>query len=140
MATPEFRRAVHVGNVAFNSGREVASHLLADVMRSVKPSFVSLLERDCRVLVYSGQLDAVVPHSLAANFLGSLQWSGTESFDAARRRVWRAHGGSGVAGYVKRAGNLFQVVVMGAGHFVAYDQPEAALDMMSRFINGSSFE
>ncbi|XP_065285799.2 probable serine carboxypeptidase CPVL isoform X2 [Dermacentor albipictus] len=139
VATPEFRRAVHVGNVAFNSGREVASHLLADVMRSVKPSFVSLLERDCRVLVYSGQLDAVVPHSLAANFLGSLQWSGSESFDAARRRVWRAHGGSGVAGYVKRAGNLLQVVVVGAGHFVAYDQPEAALDMMSRFINGNSF-
>ncbi|XP_037561427.2 probable serine carboxypeptidase CPVL [Dermacentor silvarum] len=138
VATHEFRRAVHVGNVAFNSGREVASHLLADVMRSVKPSFVSLLERDYKVLVYSGQLDAVVPHSLAVNFLGNLQWSGTESFDAARRKVWRAPTlGSGVAGYVKRAGNLFQVMVRGAGHFVAYDQPEAALDMISRFINGS---
>ncbi|KAL3242791.1 hypothetical protein MRX96_020957 [Rhipicephalus microplus] len=76
--THEFRRAVHVGNVAFNSGREAASNLLVDVMRSVKPSFLSLLERDFKVLVYSGQLDAVVPHSLAVDFLSGLQWSGTE--------------------------------------------------------------
>ncbi|XP_075747532.1 putative serine carboxypeptidase CPVL [Rhipicephalus microplus] len=139
--THEFRRAVHVGNVAFNSGREAASNLLVDVMRSVKPSFLSLLERDFKVLVYSGQLDAVVPHSLAVDFLSGLQWSGTESFDAARRKVWRLPtSGSGVAGYVKRAGNLLQVMVRDAGHFVPYDQPEAALDMMSRFIDGTSFE
>ncbi|KAH8039149.1 hypothetical protein HPB51_005325 [Rhipicephalus microplus] len=139
--THEFRRAVHVGNVAFNSGREAASNLLVDVMRSVKPSFLSLLERDFKVLVYSGQLDAVVPHSLAVDFLSGLQWSGTEYFDAARRKVWRLPtSGSGVAGYVKRAGNLLQVMVRDAGHFVPYDQPEAALDMMSRFIDGTSFE
>ncbi|KAH7962928.1 hypothetical protein HPB52_018764 [Rhipicephalus sanguineus] len=139
--THDFRRAVHVGNVAFNSGREAASNLLADVMRSVKPSFLSLLERDYKVLVYSGQLDAVVPHTLAVDFLSGLQWSGTESFDAARRKVWRLPTrGSGVAGYVKRAGNLLQVMVRDAGHFVPYDQPEAALDMMSRFIDGTSFE
>ncbi|KAH6937796.1 hypothetical protein HPB50_004067 [Hyalomma asiaticum] len=137
----EFRRAVHVGNVALNSGREAASNLLADVMRSVKPSFLSLLERDYKVLVYSGQLDAVVPHSLAVDFLSGLQWSGTESYDAARRKVWRLpKRGSSVAGYVKRAGNLLQVMVREAGHFVPYDQPEVALDMITRFIDGAPFQ
>ncbi|KAK8780961.1 hypothetical protein V5799_017697 [Amblyomma americanum] len=138
----EFRQAVHLGNVAFNSGRDAASHLLCDVMRTVKPSFAALLERNYKVLVYSGQLDAVVPYPLTENFLATLHWSGAEALDAARRRVWRtsASNGSAVAGYVKKAGNLLEVMVRDAGHFVPYDQPDVALDMISRFIDGAPFD
>ena len=38
------RRAVHVGNLTFNDGKEVEKHLLEDVMKSVKPWMEVLME------------------------------------------------------------------------------------------------
>lgn len=34
---PGVRRAIHVGNLTFHDGSEVETHLLEDIMKSVKP-------------------------------------------------------------------------------------------------------
>ncbi len=40
-----------------------------------------------------------------------------------------------VAGYVRTVGqNFTYAIVRGAGHIVPYDQPRAALDMITRFV------
>ena len=44
-----------------------------------------------------------------------------------------------VAGYARQVNNFRQVLIRGAGHLVPQDQPERALDMITRFINGESF-
>ena len=58
-------------------------------MRSVKPLFPTLLA-NYRVLVYSGQLDAIIGAALTDAFLQSLQWPGAAGYLAAARRVWRS--------------------------------------------------
>ena len=40
-----------------------------------------------------------------------------------------------MAGFVKRFGNFTFAVVRNAGHFVIYDKPRAALNLITRFIN-----
>ena len=45
-----------------------------------------------------------------------------------------------VAGYARVVGNFTQVVVRAAGHIVPGDQPERALDMISRFVEGRGYE
>jgi len=39
-------------------------------------------------------------------------------------------------GTVKSSGNLTFMAIYGAGHMVPYDQPEAAVDMLNRWIGG----
>ena len=57
-------------------------------------------------------------------------------FRTASKNVWRVEDdNTTVAGYWRNIGNFHQVIVRNAGHILPYDQPKAALDMMTRFIN-----
>lgn len=131
------RRALHVGNLTYNSGEQVEKHLLSDVMQSVKPWIEELIAAGYKVLLYNGQLDVIIAHPLTQAFIDSLQWPGKAAFDAAPRTQWRV--GSQLAGYVKTAGNFSQVLVRNAGHMVPYDQPKWAYDLFTRFTNGKIF-
>ena len=55
----------------------------------------------------------------------------------APRKIWRVE--NQVAGYVREAKNLLQVMVRNAGHILPYDQPKWAFDMIQRFIQGKEF-
>lgn len=44
-----------------------------------------------------------------------------------------------LAGYVKTAGYLTEVLVRNAGHMVPADQPSWALDLISRFTRNKTF-
>ena len=41
-----------------------------------------------QVLLYNGQLDVVVAHTLTQSFIDSMMWPGKELFDAAPRNKW----------------------------------------------------
>lgn len=43
-------------------------------------------------------------------------------------------------GYVHQCGNFTEALVRNAGHMVPYDQPENALDLISRFIYNKPFD
>lgn len=81
------RKAIHVGNLTYNSGVEVEKHLLADVMQSVKPWIQELIEK-YKVLIYNGQMDVIIAWPLTESFLTSLKWSGAEKYIAAKRTQW----------------------------------------------------
>eukprot|EP00658_Telonema_sp_P-2_P025438 TRINITY_DN20245_c0_g1_i1.p1 TRINITY_DN20245_c0_g1~~TRINITY_DN20245_c0_g1_i1.p1 ORF type:complete len:216 (+),score=45.69 TRINITY_DN20245_c0_g1_i1:143-790(+) len=100
------------------------------------------LARKIRILVYNGDSDPSVP------FAGDEEWIGS----LVKRRVlevtsswapWRATKGGAVSGSITkmtapRSGKDFNfITVRLAGHTVPTFQPQAALAMISRFLNNS---
>lgn len=133
------RRAIHVGNLTFHDldgENKVEEHLKADVMQSVA-QWVSNLLSFYRVLIYNGQLDVIVAYPLTENYLRHLKFSGDAQYKTADRMVWKVDGQ--VAGYVKHAGNLTEVLVRNAGHMVPADQPKWALDLILRMTKKKGF-
>lgn len=119
------RKQIHVGNKPFNNGTEVEKHLKQDVMKSVAP-WVSELLDNYYVVIYNGQLDIIVAYPLTVNYLRNLNFTGSEEYKTAKRYIWEVDGE--VAGYVKQAGKLVEILVRNAGHMVPGDQPKWALD------------
>ncbi|GFY54695.1 probable serine carboxypeptidase CPVL [Trichonephila inaurata madagascariensis] len=138
ISSPEFKKAVHVGNITFSDGTEAQKHLLLDIMQSVKPK-VAVLMDNYRVLFYSGQLDVVVPYPLTMNFLYSVEWKNATAYKDAERQIWKIEGTEEVAGYVHNVGDFYEVLVRNAGHVVPHDQPRAALDLITRFVTQKSY-
>lgn len=111
----ETRRAIHVGNNSWHdTGGEnkVENHLKLDVMDSVADWVAELLSH-YPILVYNGQLDIIVAYPLTENYLKNLNFSGAEEYKTAKRYIWRVD--KEIAGYVKHAGNLTEVLVRNAG-------------------------
>lgn len=130
------RKAIHVGELPFNNGTEVEKHLKQDVMQSVAPYVAELLDH-YYIVVYNGQLDIIVAYPLTVNYLRHLNFTGAEEYKTAKRYVWKVDGE--VAGYVKQAGKLVEILVRNAGHMVPADQPKWALDLITRFTHEKTF-
>jgi len=134
---PETRSGIHVGNLTYNSGEEVEKHLLADIMQSTKPWIEELIDAGYKVLIYNGQLDVIIAHSLTQSFVDSMTWKDKSQFDNSPRQKWYV--GPELAGYSKSFGNFTQVLVRNAGHMVPYDQPKWSFDMINRFTDRKPF-
>lgn len=144
------RAALHVGRRSWSSVDAVYERLKYDIPRSVSPWLSALLDAgQYRVLLYSGQLDVIVPYRGTMNVARSLRWSGAEHFRNATRTIWRvsvvpqwtSYGGiAQVAGYATTYGPLTVLLVRNAGHMVPYDQPAWAHDLIKRFTSGRPFQ
>lgn len=88
-------------------------------------------------MIYSGQLDVIIAFPQTEHFLNALEWPGKFIYALAPRKIWKVDGN--VAGYVRKAKNLTQVLVRNAGHILPYDQPKWAFDMIQRFIQEKEF-
>ncbi|XP_041972252.1 venom serine carboxypeptidase [Aricia agestis] len=132
----EVRKSIHVGNLTFHQDQEVEKHLKADVMQSVAPWISELLDH-YYVLIYNGQLDIIVAYPLTINYLRNLNFTGSEDYKTAKRYQWKVDGE--LAGYVKQAGKLVEIMVRNAGHMVPGDQPKWALDMITRLTHEKIF-
>ncbi|XP_060528882.1 venom serine carboxypeptidase-like [Cylas formicarius] len=122
----DVRSALHVGNTNFTAvGFNVFLNLLLDYPKSVAPQIVQLLTK-YRMVFYNGQTDVV-----GGNFLTQLNFPQAAEYNDAPRIVWHFKGD--VAGYAKQAGNLTEVLVRNAGHWVARYQPEWAYNLVLKF-------
>ncbi|XP_031635907.1 venom serine carboxypeptidase-like [Contarinia nasturtii] len=136
----ETRHSIHVGNNTFHGlegENKVEDHLKRDVMNSVADWVAELLSH-YPILVYNGQLDIIVAYPLTENYLKNLNFSGAEEYKTAKRYIWRVD--NELAGYVKHAGNLTEVLVRNAGHMAPGDQPKWVLDMLLRFTHHKGFQ
>lgn len=122
------RRALHVGKKSFNDIYKVKKLLKNDMMDSVAPLIEELLKHYI-VCVYAGQMDIIVPYPLIRNFLKHLQFPGSEDYKKAARRIWKVDGE--IAGYVKQAGNLIEILIRNAGHMTPLDQPKWMYEMIT---------
>ncbi|XP_023944816.1 venom serine carboxypeptidase [Bicyclus anynana] len=134
--TSSVRKAIHVGNLTFNVGKDVENHLKQDVMQSVAPWISELLDH-YYVLIYNGQLDIIVAYPLTLNYLRNLNFTGNSEYLSAKRYQWYVDGE--LAGYVKQGGKLVEIMVRNAGHMVPGDQPKWALDMITRLTHEKTF-
>lgn len=135
----ETRKAIHVGNNSFHDlegENKVEDHLRNDIMDSVKEWVIELLQH-YKVLVYNGQLDIIVAYPLTENYLKHMKFNAADDYKTAKRYIWRVD--NEVAGYVKHAGNLTEVLVRSAGHMAPADQPKWVLDMLLRMTTGKGF-
>lgn len=72
-------------------------------------------------MIYNGQNDVVVNNPGVLQYLNSLAWSGIGPWKRTRKQIWTRSGQ--VHGWAKVSGNLWFVMVNGAGHMVPTDQP-----------------
>lgn len=89
--------------------------------------------RHIKVLIYNGQHDVVVNNPGVLQYLNSLNWEGIAQWKRTAKSIWTRYGQ--VKGWAKVSGNLWYVHVNGAGHMVPTDQPEAAFNLLGRFIH-----
>lgn len=133
----DVRKAIHVGQSDFNpSSPTVKKYLKADFTVSAAPLVADLLE-DYKVLIYHGQLDAVITYKSTEKFIANLNWSGAKDYKASKKNIWRV--GTDIAGYSKKARNLNFVVVRNGGHFLSFDQPLWAWEMITHFTRNIEF-
>lgn len=142
---PLVRAALHVGRRPFNDGSAVEQHLMDDVMRSVSTWLAALLDAgQYRVLLYSGQLDIIMPYRGTMRMVKSLKWLGAEQFRNASRTIWRVQrtddeNATDLAGYATTSGPLTVLLVRNSGHMVPTDQPIWSLDLINRLTTGKRF-
>lgn len=100
--------------------------------RSYASDVVTML-RHIRVCIYNGQDDYVVNTAGVLQYLNSLGWENIASWKRAKKEKWTIAGQT--RGWTKVSGNLWFVLVNGAGHLVPADQPDAAFNMLGHFIH-----
>jgi vitellogenic carboxypeptidase-like protein len=96
-------------------------------------SELAVLLDSYKVLIYNGDLDAVVSSAMVDAALLSTNWSLKDQYRDSVREVWSS--GFDLKGFYTRTGQFCRAVIHGAGHQAPFDQPEISLDMMTQFIN-----
>eukprot|EP00041_Stephanoeca_diplocostata_P033361 m.1101152 g.1101152 ORF g.1101152 m.1101152 type:complete len:154 (+) comp24322_c0_seq13:3161-3622(+) len=123
----------------------------ADTLVSVVPLYAALLARGHAVLVYSGDVDGVVPTRASTRWLASMAikkeevtpwqpwldgsgqiggWSMSWATTVTRKNSHQHNRTT-----MSAAGNLVFATVRGAGHEVPEYQPERALELIRRFLS-----
>lgn len=147
MNRPDIKRAINVGPVEYQSNefnnvhlrdedRKVEFNLKGDIMQSVT-GWLSELLKHYNVFLFNGQLDIICGSPLSENFLKNLKFDGAEEYEVAPRHIWRVD--NEIAGYVKQAGKLTEIVVRNAGHYITIDQPKWVLDILTKLTSGEGF-
>ncbi|KAJ5073477.1 carboxypeptidase y [Anaeramoeba ignava] len=93
---------------------DVGNALNDDIPKSVAHLVDFILENNLKVMVYSGQFDLEVNHIGTTAWLENLHWSGVNNFINSKKVIWKVD--SNVAGYTRNYSNLWQVIIVGAGH------------------------
>mmetsp|Transcript_13163 Transcript_13163/g.52527 ORF Transcript_13163/g.52527 Transcript_13163/m.52527 type:complete len:488 (+) Transcript_13163:56-1519(+) len=132
---PSTRAAIHTGWNKYTDGNSTTeSYMINDILQSVGETLPTLMD-NYKVLMYNGQNDIILSAPQAQNFYRSIPWKGQDAFLTSERQIWKVHPDDyQVAGYVRQAQTYTQIVVRDAGHLVPSDQPERALDMITRFV------
>lgn len=92
-----------------------------------------VLEKKLPFLIYNGQNDLICSTPGTLRWVYNLNFANSEEYKKKDLTVWKLKSGK-VAGYSKSAGFLELVLVNNAGHLVPTDQPEAALEMLTNFV------
>ena len=106
----------------------------ADVGKSYVSDVVTVL-RNIKVLIYNGQDDYVVNTAGVLQYLNGMGWEYIGNWKRTRKVNWTI--GGQVRGGAKVWGNLWFVLLNGAGHLVPADQPDSAANMLGHFLKNN---
>ncbi|KAF4656085.1 General transcription and DNA repair factor IIH helicase subunit XPD, partial [Perkinsus olseni] len=139
-ARADVAAALHTGGVKWQNGdgtaapNPVVMNLQKELMKPVLKEVQTVLSAAIPTMIYTGVFDGSSCGHLSV--MGALHMLGYEPFETASRELWE--GPNHPFGFVQSGGALTFVWVSNSGHMVPTDQPEAALDMMDRFIHNRS--
>jgi len=132
---PEVQKAIHA-NITYkwNQCSGLVRYNYSDVQKSVIPLYQNfLVQNKLKMLVYSGDVDAIVPITGTRDWLRSLNLTIVKAW-----RPWTLE--NQVGGYIVEYENgLTFTSVRNAGHMVPSTQPARALFMLNTFISGKPF-
>eukprot|EP01120_Amphizonella_sp_Union-15-10_P000177 TRINITY_DN10214_c0_g1_i1.p1 TRINITY_DN10214_c0_g1~~TRINITY_DN10214_c0_g1_i1.p1 ORF type:complete len:464 (-),score=75.41 TRINITY_DN10214_c0_g1_i1:73-1464(-) len=125
---PTVQSAIHSRPITWASCSSIVSYSFADVSASVIPTYLFLFDKNIDILVYSGDVDAIVP------VLGTQLW--INSLNLPIKEDWRPwyDYGMQVGGFVTVYDKLTFSTVRNAGHQVPWYQPERAFILFSNFL------
>jgi cathepsin A (carboxypeptidase C) len=98
-----------------------------------------LLNDGIRTLIYNGDADFVCNWYGGKAWALGLDWIHKAKFNNAKDLTWKSQASSKEFGQYRTYGDFTFLRVYESGHFVPYSQPEAALDMINRWINKTPF-
>ncbi|GAB2276808.1 hypothetical protein Dimus_011522 [Dionaea muscipula] len=132
------KSALGVGNnidwVACSTG--VYDNMLQDWMRNLAVGIPTFLDQGViQVLIYAGEDDLICNWLGNSRWVHAMKWSGQDKFASASEVPFQVDGTA--AGLLTKYGPLSFLKVHNAGHMVPMDQPRAALEMLTRFMNGT---
>ncbi|PWA03217.1 hypothetical protein BB558_000627 [Smittium angustum] len=117
--------------------------LNGDWMKPYMREIPRLLESGIRVLVYAGDADWICNWYGNKAWVLDLPWSGKDQINEAPDLTWESYNAASSknvsSGEHRTFGPFTFLRVFEAGHMVPYDQPEASLDMINRWLNNKSF-
>lgn len=136
------REIFHVGqNRTFQyDNKYLWQSLIEDYMRDIS----NLTERvlnESSVLLYTGQLDALFPSVKQRAYYATLNWTHSEQYRNASRKLWRPptwNDYMGYAGFVKRVHHFTEAVLLGMSHYGAAEKPDEVYYLMIEFINDTA--
>ena len=110
----------------------VHTALLGDWVTDLSDKVAYLLNNGVNILVYSGDKDFICNWRGGEAWTKAVNWTHGEEFANASYVEWKE--GANKYGEMKQVENFVFLKVYDAGHMVPLDQPEAALDMLTRFL------
>ncbi|KAF9453680.1 carboxypeptidase C [Macrolepiota fuliginosa MF-IS2] len=112
-----------------------------DGMHNSASLLPELINNGIRLLVYAGNADMMCNYMGNERWVEQLETQFSQEFRSAKPVPWVTFESGRLAGESRSAGgnnlsagNVTFVTVFDAGHMVPYDQPEAALDLITRWI------
>jgi cathepsin A (carboxypeptidase C) len=88
------------------------------------------------VLIYAGDADFICNWLGNLAWTNALEWPGHKDYKKAPLDDLKLLSDDSKIGSVKSSGNLTFMRLHAAGHMVPYNQPEASLDMLNRWLSG----
>eukprot|EP01111_Echinosteliopsis_oligospora_P005467 TRINITY_DN1881_c0_g1_i1.p1 TRINITY_DN1881_c0_g1~~TRINITY_DN1881_c0_g1_i1.p1 ORF type:complete len:459 (-),score=135.72 TRINITY_DN1881_c0_g1_i1:75-1451(-) len=125
----EVKQAIHAdSSITWTGCASQVNYSYTDLLASMLPVYQDILaDGSIRILVYSGDVDAIVPITGTRIWLSKLNLKETAGW-----RPWIGSSGQ-VGGYTTKYDGLTFSSVRNAGHLVPGTQPQRALDLISSF-------
>ncbi|GMH85446.1 hypothetical protein TrST_g499 [Triparma strigata] len=131
MNMPEVQAAMHARPTKWTQCSSVVDYSYEDLLSSMLPTYTSLIGAGLELVVFSGDVDAIVPVT------GTLNWLAELDLDIVTPWApWTDSSGQ-VGGYKTKYDGLTFLTVRDAGHMVPYCQPSRALDFFSAGLKGA---
>lgn len=138
----DVQRAMHVRDppVAWLECTSSINYAQASTVSSMLPHYIEFLANtSLRVLIYSGDQDAIVPFTGTRKWLSALAAALPAEMTIVNDvHEWYSNtNGQQVAGWATTYSRMQFTTVRGAGHLVPYTQPKRAHDMIATFLSGT---
>ncbi|GAB7353991.1 hypothetical protein MBLNU459_g4585t1 [Dothideomycetes sp. NU459] len=95
--------------------------------------------KEIPVLIYAGDADFICNIDGNLAWTNALEWPGQKAYAKTELKDLKLSEDGSKIGSVKSSGNFTFVGIHAAGHMVPYNQPEASLDMVNRWVSGEWF-